>query len=247
MSGILEGVKVLDFGRYIAGPFCGALLADYGAEVIRIERISGSEDRYVTPVSKDGQGAMFLQLNRNKLGLTLNPTKDKGQDITLKGLIPLLKNNKVHLFFIGEIDLSISGTQNMLNEMKELINQNKLSNSVHFTGYRKDIFDLMNCADLLVHTPRAEAFGLVLIESMYLGLPIISSNIEAIPEVLNGSETIVLEKNNAVNLQESIDYFFGLKSDEIKKIKHSGISHVKKFSPQFRAIQILKIYNNNYY
>ena len=44
MSGILEGVKVLDFGRYIAGPFCGALLADYGAEVIRIERVSGSED-----------------------------------------------------------------------------------------------------------------------------------------------------------------------------------------------------------
>ena len=81
MSGILEGVKVLDFGRYIAGPFCGALLADYGAEVIRIERVSGSEDRYVTPVTKDGQGAMFLQLNRNKMGLTLNPTKDKGREI----------------------------------------------------------------------------------------------------------------------------------------------------------------------
>ena len=84
MSGILEGVKVLDFGRYIAGPFCGALLADYGAEVIRIERVDGSEDRYVTPVSKDGQGAMFLQLNRNKLGLTLNPTKDKGKEIVKK-------------------------------------------------------------------------------------------------------------------------------------------------------------------
>ena len=41
MSGVLEGVKVLDFGRYIAGPFCGALLADYGAEVIRIERVIG--------------------------------------------------------------------------------------------------------------------------------------------------------------------------------------------------------------
>ena len=81
MSGILEGVKVLDFGRYIAGPFCGALLADYGAEVIRIERVSGSEDRYVTPVTEDGQGAMFLQLNRNKMGLTLNPTKDKGREI----------------------------------------------------------------------------------------------------------------------------------------------------------------------
>ena len=84
MSEILEGVKVLDFGRYIAGPFCGALLADYGAEVIRIERVNGSEDRFVTPVTEDGQGAMFLQLNRNKLGLTLNPTKDKGKEIIKK-------------------------------------------------------------------------------------------------------------------------------------------------------------------
>ena len=84
MSEILEGVKVLDFGRYIAGPFCGALLADYGAEVIRIERVNGSEDRFVTPVTEDGQGAMFLQLNRNKLGLTLNPTKEKGKEIIKK-------------------------------------------------------------------------------------------------------------------------------------------------------------------
>ena len=84
MSEILAGVKVLDFGRYIAGPFCGALLADYGADVIRIERVNGSEDRYVTPVTEDGQGAMFLQLNRNKLGLTLNPTKEKGKEIIKK-------------------------------------------------------------------------------------------------------------------------------------------------------------------
>ena len=81
MSGILEGVKVLDFWRYIAEPFCGALLAYYRAEMIRIERVSGSEDRFVTPVTEDGQGAMLLQLNRNKLGLTLNSTKDEGKEI----------------------------------------------------------------------------------------------------------------------------------------------------------------------
>ena len=38
---ILEGYRVLDFGRYIAGPFCGALLSDFGAEVIRVERVKG--------------------------------------------------------------------------------------------------------------------------------------------------------------------------------------------------------------
>ena len=41
MSGVLDGIRVLDFGRYIAGPFCAALLGDLGAEVIRIERIGG--------------------------------------------------------------------------------------------------------------------------------------------------------------------------------------------------------------
>ena len=105
MSGILEGVKVLDFGRYIAGPFCGALLADYGAEVIRIERVSGSEDRYVTPVTEDGQGAMFLQLNRNKMGLTLNPTKDKGREIVRR----LVENSDIVIANLPEQTLKSMG------------------------------------------------------------------------------------------------------------------------------------------
>ena len=89
MTGVLEGIRVLDFGRYIAGPFCGMLLADIGAEVIRIEKIDGSEDRYTIPVGEgaDGEysvGAMFLQMNRNKLGLTLNPMKPEGREIVRK-------------------------------------------------------------------------------------------------------------------------------------------------------------------
>ena len=75
MSGVLEGIRVLDFGRYIAGPFCAALLADLGAEVIRIERLGGGEDRPFIPVGAGagGGGAMFLAMNRNKLGMTLDP------------------------------------------------------------------------------------------------------------------------------------------------------------------------------
>ena len=56
MVGVLEGIRILDFGRYIAGPFCGMLLADMGAEVIRIEKIGGSEDRYTIPVGKGADG-----------------------------------------------------------------------------------------------------------------------------------------------------------------------------------------------
>lgn len=82
--GVLDGIRVLDFGRYIAGPYCGALLADLGADVIRVERLEGGEDRWVTPVTDDGVGAMFLQCNRGKRTLTLNPVTDEGRDVVAR-------------------------------------------------------------------------------------------------------------------------------------------------------------------
>jgi crotonobetainyl-CoA:carnitine CoA-transferase CaiB-like acyl-CoA transferase len=84
MTQALKGIRVLDFGRYIAGPFCGALLADMGAEVIRIEKVDGSEDRYLAPISSGGEGGAFMQLARNKRGLTLNPMKPEGREIVKK-------------------------------------------------------------------------------------------------------------------------------------------------------------------
>ena len=81
MSEVLKGVKVLDFGRYIAGPFCGTLLGDLGADVIRIEKVDGSEDRFLSPITEDGDGALFMQLARNKRSLTLNPMKPEGREV----------------------------------------------------------------------------------------------------------------------------------------------------------------------
>src|SRR5438045_5630238 len=90
-SGVLGGIRFLGFGRYIAGPFGAALLGDLGAEVIRIERIGGGEDRGLIPVGAGppkglmtGGGAMFLAMNRNKLGMTLDPGSPKGREIVRK-------------------------------------------------------------------------------------------------------------------------------------------------------------------
>ncbi len=77
----LSGIRVLDFGRYIAGPYCAALLADYGADVIRVERVGGNEDRFPVPVAEDGAGAGFLQMNRNKRSLALSLGSAQGQAI----------------------------------------------------------------------------------------------------------------------------------------------------------------------
>ena len=86
MPGPLAGIRVADFGRYIAGPYCAALLADFGADVIRIEKRDGREDRTLIPLSQSadgapGEGAMFLQMNRGKRSLTLDPMSEKGREV----------------------------------------------------------------------------------------------------------------------------------------------------------------------
>jgi crotonobetainyl-CoA:carnitine CoA-transferase CaiB-like acyl-CoA transferase len=84
MTGILDGIRVLDFGRYIAGPYCAALLAEHGAEVIRIEKREGSEDRFQAPVTPTGDGALFMQMNRNKRGMTLDPMRPEGREVVAR-------------------------------------------------------------------------------------------------------------------------------------------------------------------
>jgi crotonobetainyl-CoA:carnitine CoA-transferase CaiB-like acyl-CoA transferase len=79
--GPLAGIRVVDFGRFIAGPYCAMLLADMGADVIRVDRRQGSEDRYLAPVAEGGEGTHFLSLNRNKRSLTLDTGKRESAEI----------------------------------------------------------------------------------------------------------------------------------------------------------------------
>jgi crotonobetainyl-CoA:carnitine CoA-transferase CaiB-like acyl-CoA transferase len=79
--GPLAGIRVVDFGRFIAGPYCAMLLADMGADVIRVDRRQGSEDRYLAPVAASGEGTYFLSLNRNKRSLTLDTAKPESAEI----------------------------------------------------------------------------------------------------------------------------------------------------------------------
>ncbi len=83
-NAILTGIRVLDFGRYIAGPYCAALLADLGADVIRIERLEGGEDRWISPLEPQGSGALYVAMNRNKRGMTLDPASSEGREIVKK-------------------------------------------------------------------------------------------------------------------------------------------------------------------
>ena len=81
----LEGIRVLDLTRALAGPFCTLMLGDYGADVIKIEIPgSGDDTRHWGPPFLGEESAYFLSINRNKRSLTLNFKEAKAIDIFLK-------------------------------------------------------------------------------------------------------------------------------------------------------------------
>src|SRR6202451_3285836 len=78
-GGPLSGVRVLDASRVLAGPFCGQLLGDLGAEVLKVERPGqGDETRTWGPPFVGSLSAYYLSCNRNKRGLTLDLAQPEG-------------------------------------------------------------------------------------------------------------------------------------------------------------------------
>ena len=95
---LLEGIKVVDFSKWLPGQYCGMLLGDYGADVIKIEDLAGDATRKFWPEKAPGMSYWHMMLNRNKLGVALNIKKDGGRqaltrllaeaDVFLEGFRP---------------------------------------------------------------------------------------------------------------------------------------------------------------
>ena len=82
----LDGIRVIDLSRVIAGPWCGALLADFGADVIKVEDTEAGDESRTWPPRVDGETAAYLLFNRNKRGITLNLKSPEGVEV-IKALV----------------------------------------------------------------------------------------------------------------------------------------------------------------
>ncbi len=87
MKTVLEDIRVLDFGRFIACPYCGKLLADMGADVIRVERPGGEEDRTIGLLGPGGENLAYPSYNRNKKAITLKLIKNEMGQKVLQDLV----------------------------------------------------------------------------------------------------------------------------------------------------------------
>jgi crotonobetainyl-CoA:carnitine CoA-transferase CaiB-like acyl-CoA transferase len=82
MKGPLKGIKVIELAQIMAGPTCGMLLADMGADVIKVEKLPGGDDtRSYTEPSIKGESAAFMMLNRNKRGMAVNLKTTGGLEV----------------------------------------------------------------------------------------------------------------------------------------------------------------------
>jgi len=99
MEKALEGVRVLDVSRWFAGPYAGNLLAQMGAEVIRVERPTGEEERNYGPFAPNGEPMLAKVTLANRKGVTLDPTTERGKEI----LYQLVRQSDVvlHSYVLG--------------------------------------------------------------------------------------------------------------------------------------------------
>jgi crotonobetainyl-CoA:carnitine CoA-transferase CaiB-like acyl-CoA transferase len=108
----LDGVRVLDLSRVLAGPFCGMLLSDLGADVVKIEDTGSGDESRTWPPHKDGESAAFLVINRNKRDMTLDLKAPEGVEVlkrmvaTADVLIENFRTGTMESFGLGYDTLS---------------------------------------------------------------------------------------------------------------------------------------------
>ena len=86
-KGPLAGMRVIELAHIMSGPICGMMLADMGADVIKVEKIPGGDDcRRFAPILESGESASFMIVNRNKRGVAINLKTDGGREVLRKML-----------------------------------------------------------------------------------------------------------------------------------------------------------------
>lgn len=168
----------------------------------------------------------------------------KGIDTLLDALGPVLERKNLFLLYVGLPDLYVSGTGTMLRQMEQRIAEENWGDRVRFLGYRQDIPRLMASADVLVHPTRMEGFGLTLVEAMAAGLPVVASNVEGIPEVLAGTDCLMVPPDDPEALREAVSKTLNRAPEEAARVIEKARRRAQDFCIDKRTDAMIGLFED---
>ena len=207
----------------------------------------GRPDIVVIPPGLESEENINFKITKEKYGFK---SQDKiilyvGRLIQRKGLIYLIKAIKIVYDAVRNIHLIIIGQGEEEMKLRGIVKRYNLTNRVHFLGAKshKDVLIYMSLADIFVLPSIEEAFGIVLLEAMSQGLPIVASNVQGIPYVIkNGVNGFLVPPKNGVALAERIEYL--LKNPDVaKEIGERNRRDSLKYRWDRLIIQYVNIYS----
>lgn len=174
----------------------------------------------------------------------------KNIDLVLESSKDAIKTMNYHLCFLGAPDYNIKNTDLILDHMKCYIQEENLNEHVSFLGLRDDVHDIMNISTILFHPTSLEAFGLVLVEALASNCLIITSDAEAIPEVLCGTLSTILpisrcKSENIRVFSKSLITLINLSNKERINILKLGKQRANQFSEESRVNNLVEFIGKN--
>lgn len=174
--------------------------------------------------------------------------KRKGIDTILDALGPVFHTENLYLLYVGSWDQPpeglFPGEEGLLERMKDQIAREGWADRVQFLSRRNDVPRLMASSDLLVHPARIEGFGLVLAEAMAAGLPVVASNVEGIPEVLAGTDSLMVPPDDPAALREAVLKTLNRTADEAARAIEKGRHHAQDFRIDRRTDAMIKLFGD---
>jgi CoA:oxalate CoA-transferase len=156
-EGALADLKILEFSDFISGPFCAKLMADLGAEVIKVEPPGGDRSRRSGPFPEDiphpEKSGLFLYLNTNKLGITLNPESVTGKRIfqeLVRDVDILIENNPPSMMEALGLDY---GLLSQINPRLVMTSISPFGQSGPYRNYRANNLVSMQMSGIAYYTP----------------------------------------------------------------------------------------------
>jgi len=164
----------------------------------------------------------------------------KGQDILIKALHECKKKGvRFKCSFIGDVDIS---TVDAYKQMQEEIKQLGLEEETNFLGSRNDVPDLLHNSDLFVLPSRYEGFGLVIIEAMAAGLPVVASNIDGPKEIItDGVDGLLFENENHMDLADKITELYNDRK-KLTELAQAGFELSKNYDIKNMCNQYYELY-----